>query len=79
MDMLRKSYEYGYIYYESLKIKGYMENVQKYLNIKWFCDTLLMRGRNCLHIKFISILFLSQVDRLHLGHLLSEKSKGWLI
>lgn len=34
MDMLRKSYEYGYIYYESLKIKGYMENVQKYLNIK---------------------------------------------
>lgn len=34
MTMLKNAYEYGYIYYENLKIKGYMENVQKYLNIK---------------------------------------------
>nr|DAH23810.1 MAG TPA: DNA encapsidation protein [Caudoviricetes sp.] len=34
MNMLKNAYEYGYIYYENLKIKGYMENVQKYLNIK---------------------------------------------
>lgn len=34
MDMLKNAYTYGFIYYEDIKLKGYMENVQKYLNIK---------------------------------------------
>ena len=34
MDMLKNAYTYGFLYYEDIKIKGYMENVQKYLNIK---------------------------------------------
>lgn len=34
MTMLKNAYEYGYIYYEDMKIKGIMMNVQKYMNIK---------------------------------------------
>lgn len=34
MNMLKNAYNYGFIYYEDIKLKGLMENVQKYLNIK---------------------------------------------
>ena len=34
MDMLKNAYTYGFMYYEDIKIKAYMENVQKYLNIR---------------------------------------------
>lgn len=34
MKMLKTAFEFGYIYYENLKVKGYMQEVQKYLCIK---------------------------------------------
>ena len=34
LKILRNAFLYGYIYYEDMKIKGYMIEVQKYLNIK---------------------------------------------
>lgn len=34
MKTLKNAFEYGFIYYESMKIKGYMQDVQRYLNIK---------------------------------------------
>lgn len=34
MKMLKTAYEYGYLYCEDIKVKGYMEEVKKYLAIK---------------------------------------------
>ena len=34
MKLLRNSYEYGFIYYENIKIKGVMNEIKRYLNIK---------------------------------------------
>lgn len=34
MKMLKNAYDFGYIYYENIKIKGYMEEVRKLLYIK---------------------------------------------
>lgn len=34
MKNLKNAFEYGYIYFESMKIKGYMEEVKKFLYIK---------------------------------------------
>ena len=34
MKILRNAYDYGFIYYENIKVKGYMEEVRKLLAIK---------------------------------------------